>query len=144
MIKTYRGILVDGGQDRIYLKTNKGDIGYRIVKLQIIRKAPTGSIDHVVKVFKNKQSSVPSSSATIDLTDGDVLAVAALSGTAFGEYDTTIVFDKEVFNQDIYVTHTDNDGSDDCNYYIELEQVTLNDNESTMATLQSLRQIAER
>ena len=71
------------------------------------------------------QTSVPSSSATIDLRDANMLAVAALSGTAFGEYYVTIIFDNQLFNRDIYVTHTDNDGSEGCNYYIELEEVKL-------------------
>lgn len=138
-IKTFRGLLADGAEDRIRLRTKDGSTGYRIVKLQIIRETPTASTDHMVKIFKVAQTSVPTSSATIDLSDNTLLAVSTLSGTAFGEYYTTIISDQEVFNQDIYVTHTDNDGSEGMNYYIELEQVPLSDNESAMAILKSLR-----
>jgi len=141
MIKTFRGLIVDGGQDTIALHTNNGETGYRIVKLQIIREKPTASTDHMVKVYKVTQASVPSSAATIDLSDNTLLAVAALSGTAFGEYYTTIVSDQEVFNQDIYVTHTDNDGGEAINYYLELEQVKLDLNESTVATLKDIRNL---
>jgi len=140
MIKTFRGVLTDGGQDQIRLSTIKGKVGYRITKFQILRQVPTGSIDHVVKIFKEKQTTVPTSSATIDLTDSSLLAVAALSGTAFGEYDTTIIFDHETVNQDIFVTHTDNDGGDACNYYIELEVIPLDDAGAEYTTLKDMRQ----
>ena len=139
MIKTYRGILDDGGQDKIRLSTKKGKVGYKIVKFQIIRHAQTASIDHVVKIFKVEQSSVPSGSATIDLADGNMLGVVALSGTAFGEINTTIIFEQEIFNQDVYITHTDNDGSDACNYYLELETVSLSDNATLVSTLRDVR-----
>jgi len=139
MIKTFRGLLADGAQDRIRLSTIKGKVGYRVTKFQILRQVPTSSIDHVVKIFNEKQTTVPTSSATIDLTDSTLLAVAALSGTAFGEYDTTIIFDNEIFNQDIFVTHTDNDGSDACNYYIELEVITLTEQGAEYTTIKDLR-----
>jgi len=139
MIKTYRGILADGGQERIMLSTKKGKIGYRIVKFQIIRHAQTASIDHVVKIFRTKQASVPTGSATIDLADGNMLGIVALSGTAFGEINTTIIFEQEIFNQDIYITHTDNDGGDACNYYLELETINLTDNATLVSTLKDIR-----
>jgi len=139
MIKTFRGLLADGGQDKIRLSTIKGKVGYRVIKFQIIREKPTASTDHMVKIFKDKQTSVPVSSATIDLTDADMLAVAALSGTAFGEYYTTILFDQEIINQDIFVTHTDNDGSEGINYYIELEVIPLDDAGAEYTTLKDMR-----
>jgi len=51
----------------------------------------------------------------------------------------TIIFDHEIFNQDIYVTHWSDSGADACNYYIELEQVKLSVDESTVATLKDIR-----
>ena len=142
MIKTYRGILADGGQDKINLKTLKGDIGYKINKFQIIGKEP-GQQDqeHTVKIYKLKQSTIDNA---IDFSDGDLLGagyIAEDAGQAYPLY-TIIIFDKEIFNQDIYITHQDTTGAQPCNYYIELEQVKLNENESTMATLQSLRRLA--
>jgi hypothetical protein len=148
MIKTYRGTLADGGQDKIRLKTNKGDLGYRIKKFQIIPNL-TGAINAelVCKLFKNLQTTID---AEVNFTDGDLLGVAYYkihqdSSTGSNEvgYPKAIMFDKVVFNQDIYVTAVDAHGSSITNYYLELEQIKLNDNESSMATLQSLRQVAE-
>ena len=144
MIKTYKGILADGGQDHIRIKTNKGDVGYKIHKFQIIGKEP-GQQDqeHTVKIYKTKQSTIDNA---IDFSDGDLLGTAYIAedaGQAYPLY-TIIIFDQEIFNQDIFITHQDTTGAQPCNYYLELEQVMLNDNESAMATLQSLRRVAER
>jgi len=139
VVKTYRGLLENAGQDRIRLSTIKGKVGYRIVKLQIVRESPTASIDHVVKLLKEEETTVPTGGAKINLTDGNLLAVASLSGTAFGEFVTTIIFDREIFNQDIFVTHTDNDASDPCNYYIELEVIPLDDAGAEYTTLKDIR-----
>ena len=51
MIKSYKGSLPDGGQDRIRLATIKGKVGYRIVKFQIIAEEPFGGAnsEHLVK-----------------------------------------------------------------------------------------------
>jgi len=32
VVKTFRGLLADGGQDRIRLSTIKGKVGYKIAK----------------------------------------------------------------------------------------------------------------
>ena len=144
MIKTYRGMLDDGGQDKIALKTLKGEIGYKIVKFELFPHFPgTADYEAVVKIYKLKQSSVPTSSATVNFTDSDTLGVTLYTGTSTtAPSSITTIFDQEIFNQDIYITHTANSGSAAINYYLELEQVKLNDNESTMATLQSLRRFA--
>jgi len=102
-----------------------------------------GSSEHVVKLFKLKQTAP---TATVDFTDGDLLAAGITANTSSGYLlgsNPVIIFDQEIFNQDVYMTHKDNGATSGCNYYLELEQVTLNENQSTMATLQSLRQIAE-
>ena len=139
VVKTFRGLLLDGGQDRIRLSTIKGKVGYRIIKLQIIRESQTASIDHVVKVLREEDASVPAAGAKINLSDNKLLAVAAISGTAQGEIYTTIIFDREIFNQDIFVTHTDNDGNDACNYYVELEVIPLDDAGAEYTTLKDMR-----
>jgi len=55
-----------------------------------------------------------------------------------------VIFDNEVFNQDIYITYTDNGGgsNEDINYYIELEQIKLDLSENTVATLKDIRNAA--
>jgi len=148
MIKTYRGALADGGQDQIRLRTNRGDIGYRIRKFQVIAQAPgTVNVEAVVKVYKVKQATA-AIDGTINFTDGDLLAATYYTGQDNHAYLESvigpIIFDQEIFNQDIYITSVDVDSATSMNYYLELEQVKLNDNESTMATLQSLRTVASK
>lgn len=144
MIKTYRGQLIDGGQDQIRLKTNRGDIGYRITKFQIITKTPgTDTVEGVCKIYRLLQSTID---GIVNFTDGDLLAVAEYHKEQNEAYPlgTNIIFDQAIFNQDIYVTWAENGGGTgpSMNYYLELEQLKLNENESTMATLQSLRRLA--
>ena len=52
---------------------------------------------------------------------------------------TDVVFDHVVFNQDVFINLTDNEGTGICNYYLELEQVKLDVNEATVATLKDMR-----
>jgi len=150
MIKTYRGSLDDGAEVKIRLKTNKGDIGYRIVKFQLMGHNPgdasSGSYEHVVQIFKTRQvTSSVAASATIDFEDGELLAAGLCFSNTSPHYNDTqsIVFDNEIFNQDIYITHVDEDAATPVNYYLELEQIKLSENQTTMATLQSIRMIAE-
>ena len=52
------------------------------------------------------------------------------------------IFDNMTFNQDIYVTYKDDETAGKfINYYIELEQVKLDLNENTVATLKDIRNI---
>jgi hypothetical protein len=139
-IKTFRGQLADGTQDKINLRTNKGKMGYRIVKFQCIPGAPGQGTDveAVVKVYKNPPASIDE---TVNFEDLDLLAVIYYQDEATQHNPTSIdvIFDREVFNQNIFITYESFSGSQAMNYYLELEQVPLGDNESTMATLQSIR-----
>ena len=143
MIKTYRGHLLNDGQDKINLKTNKGAIGYKIKNFQVMGPDANTNVEHVVKIYKLFQSTV---TTDIDFTDGDLLAAAIINDTNDPHYipQPVVIFDQEIFNQDIYITSKGHDNTTDINYYLELEQIKLNENQSTVATLQSLRQIAER
>jgi len=140
MIKTFRGLLADGAQDQIRLSTKHGKVGYKIVKFQIIGYNP-GNKDQesIVKIFKIKQSSI---TGTVDFNDGNMLAAAywAIYATANTEgVGGPIIFEQEVFNQDIFVTHKDNNTGESCNYYLELEVMNLSDNEATVSTLMDIR-----
>ena len=142
VVKTYRGLLADGGQDHIRLGTIKGKVGYRIVKFQIINDAPgTGDFESIVKIYKISQTAVD---GEVDFSDNTMIAAGFLEGsTSVTSTDgIVIVFDNEIFNQDIYITHTDIEGSAAVNYYIELEQVSLDLNENTVATLKDIRILA--
>jgi len=141
MIKTFRGLLADGGQDQIRLQTIKGKVGYRIVKMAIIGNEPGAkSQESLVKIFKTNQTTLTD---LVDFSDGDLLAVAYWSihpDPQYGEGLTgPIIFDTEIFNQDIYVSHTDVNTGESCNYYIELEVVDLSDMGAEYTTLKDIR-----
>ena len=137
-------MLADGAQDTILLSTQKGEAGYRIVKFQIIKVKP-GDVaqESVVQIWKVQQATVPTSTATIDFNSQTLLGAAigmygGISGntTPFLE---SIVFDKEIINQDIYITHTDNENAESINYYLELEQMKLSEQEAMVATIMNIR-----
>jgi len=142
MIKTFRGLLADAGQDRIRLQTIKGKVGYKIVKFEIIAWKPVNVNNaSVAMIWKKEQATVPADSPEINFTDSDLLAAALLTDNASLSYpaSTIIVFDQEMFNQDIYITHTDQEGTASLNYYIELEVVPLDDAGAEYTTLKDMR-----
>jgi len=143
MIKTFRGLLASGGTDTILLHTNNGAIGYRIVKFEILTPNPgTTDYEHIMKIWK---TSGEAADETIDFSDNKLLAAAFSEGQGTSQDSgntLSVIFDKEIFNQDIFVTQIDTKGGDTaCNYYIELEQVKLNLDENTVATLKDIRNI---
>jgi len=143
MIKTFRGLMADLTQDTIVLHTNDGSTGYRIVKFQIIGNEPGNkSQEALMKIYKVSQSSVD---GIVDFSDNTLLAVgywAIHPDPQYGESNQpAIIFDGEIFNQDIYITYKDINTGELCNYYLELEQVKLDLNESTVATLKDIRNV---
>jgi len=143
-IKTYKGIIPDGDQIKLRLKTRTGSKGYRIVKFQGISNTPgTADSESTMMVWKEKQTSVSTSTATVDFSDQQLLGVLYYVDEASdttGPVDT-IIFDREIFNQDIYITHTATTGSTSMNFYLELEQVKLRDSENEYVTLKDLKQV---
>jgi len=142
VVKTFRGLLADGGQDRIRLSTIKGKVGYRIVKFQAFPNLPgTSDIESTLMMWKTKQVTVSTSTATVDFTDSDLLAALYYPESSSVSYAgmPTVVFDTEIFNQDIYITHTETDQSNAINYYIELEVIPLDDMSAEYTTVKDLR-----
>jgi len=149
MIKTFRGLIPDQGQDRIPLSSKDGSVGYRIVKLVLfpvfIGSTVAGSeYESLVQVYKTPQATP--SGITTDFSEPTLLAAATYFSEVSGSpayvigSNTDIFFDNEVFNQDIYIIHENFHGDDAAiNYYIELEQFRLSDNENTVATLKDIR-----
>ena len=139
MIKTFRGLLLDGAEDKIRLSTKKGKIGYKIIKFQVIPNEP-GAVSYESVVTVNKVTFAPL--LTIDLSDANILAVAYWSGSAVPsqpQESSVIVFEQEIFNQDIYIGHNGTDAGMTMNYYIELEPITLTDNAAAVSTLRDIR-----
>jgi hypothetical protein len=134
-IKTYRDLLSDGEQLTIPLhSTGKG---FKIKHFEIMSNLPTsgGHKEHVVQVWKVKQTSVPTTApAPIDFSNQALLAAAWTLTSDSPAYASSqsVMFDREIINQNIYVTHTDTDGTDTCNFYLELEEITMNDAESAV------------
>ena len=135
-IISYRGLLADDAQDIINLHTNNGKTGYKIVKLQVIGIDPrTVNAEQMLKIYKVSQTTITS---TVNFNDPTLLACAYYESenTTAASTDTSIIFDNEIFNQDIYVT---NYGSSSTNYYIELEQVDLTEDQALVAIIKNLR-----
>ena len=128
-IKSFRGLLADESQETIRLSTNDGMTGYRIVKFQIIAEKPSQQDqESFMKIYKVPQTTVTSE---IDFTDPTLLAAAIWTGnTNLDTYPIgqVVIFDEEIFNQDIYITHEERRDVGRCNYYIELELIKLNKN----------------
>tara|TARA_R100000654_G_scaffold34485_1_gene59881 strand:- start:11 stop:457 length:447 start_codon:yes stop_codon:yes gene_type:complete len=141
-IKSFRGKLANSTEDTIHLHTNDGSTGYRMTKFQVIPTDPfTGNSEYVCKVYTISQSSYTSS---IDFSDNTLLAAAAVNDTAgWGGNlpDDNVIFDNITFNQDIYISLKNASGTNGLNYHIELEQVKLDLNENTVATLKDIRNI---
>jgi hypothetical protein len=144
-IKSFRGKIAGTTgkeQDIISLHTNDGSTGYRIKKFQVMPEDPfTGNTEYVCKIYSVSQTTFDT---VVDFSDNTLLAVAAVNDTGgWGGNlpDDNVVFDNMTFNQDIYISMKHVSGSDALNYYIELEQIKLNLNENTVATLRDIRNI---
>ena len=141
-IKTFRGLMDDGAIDVITLHTNNGSTGYRIKKLQVIPYSPSDKAPEAILKIYSVTQSLPTT-AKIDLSDQTLLAAAFYNqdASAANIASEVIIVDNMTFNQDIYITYIDdNTGSAaKMNYYIELEQVKLDLNENTVATLKDIR-----
>lgn len=139
MIKTYRGQLADAGIDRIRLQTIKGKVGYKIIKFQAMPRNFNVADEYNLTIWK----SPPTLATTFDFTDSDLLAAAYFeddASAASGSETGTIIFDNEVFNQDIYIG-LKSQSANKCNYYIELEVIPLDDQGAEYTTLKDMRRV---
>tara|TARA_Y100000004_G_scaffold191407_1_gene250167 strand:- start:53 stop:502 length:450 start_codon:yes stop_codon:yes gene_type:complete len=145
-IKSFRGKLADEATETIVLHTNNGSIGYRIKKFELMLNTPGASTqESIVKIFSIPQYGSPD--GVIDFSDNTLLAAGYYEYNSGSSVITTpyqIVFDSEIFNQDIYITHKDLEAGESINYYIELEQIKLDLNENTVATLKDIKNVASQ
>ena len=137
MIKTFRGKIVKGGQDTIVLHTNDGSTGYRIVKFQAMGTTEDENYESTLQVW----SVATTPTTNVDFSNNELLAAILYGDNNQAGYAAfqTVIFDKMIFNQDIYVTFESASSSADMNYYLELEQIKLDLSESTVATLKNIR-----
>jgi len=140
-IKSYRGLMTDQTIDTISLHTNDGSTGYKIVKFQIFPNNFNTTDEYNIKIYLIRQITT---TMTHDFADQTLLASAYFENAAGvgseGTFHNTVVFDNMTFNQDIFITLGSQSGAS-CNYYIELEQVKLDLNENTLATLKDIRNV---
>jgi len=124
-VHSFRGLLADGDQRKIRIQGPVGAIAWRISKLEAMGATP-GSVtaESVIKIYREEQSSI---TGGVDFTENELLGVALWhksSGDAYNPTDN-VIFDNALFSRNIYVTHFNLDGSEKCNYYIELEEVKV-------------------
>jgi len=144
-IISFRGLMQSGDIETLRMSTNKGLIGYRITKFQLFPHKP-GSQDaeDVMKIYKTPQSTADN---VVDFSDQRLIAASFLTAGASiaYSYSEAVVFDLEKVNQDLYITYTDTNSADkQCNYYIEMEQMALNIDEQTVATLKDIRNVGSQ
>jgi len=136
---SFRGLLDNNGQDTINLHTNDGKTGYVIKKFEALSRYPSGSsVESVIKIYSVPQTDT-STFNTIEFTDQTLLAALFYEGNSNDYYTSQIItiFDNVKVNQDIYVTCTSTDGK--MNYYIELEQMDLTEDQALVAIVKNLR-----
>lgn len=143
MIKTFRGLLAHAQQDKIRIATTDGRTGYRIIKFQLmphVYGAGSGELESIVKIYKALQT-VPTE--IIDFSDLTLLGAAIINNnTAADDVPTvlTTVFDREIFNQDLYITHQNQHGdAASVSYYFELEQIKLSSAQAELLIVKDLR-----
>jgi len=140
VVKTFRGQLADGSTDRIRLQTIKGKVGYRIVKFQLLGESGNTAMEGTVQIFKVNHATMPEE---INFSDNTLLAAAIIqqsTSTQGSAYDA-VIFDNEIFNQDIFVFHDEKSAGsgNPVNYYLELEVIPLDDAGAEYTTLKDLR-----
>jgi len=137
-IKSFRGLMADGAIEKVHLQTIDGTIGYKIVKLQVMSNTDV-DVESTLKVYSVIQTTATSDT---DFSDNTLLAAAHYSqhysGGSYPE-DQVITFDNTVFNQDIYITLKGHSYTAALNYYLELEQVTLDGTATAVATLKNIK-----
>jgi len=141
--KSFRGQIANDGLETITLHTNNGSTGYKIKKFEVMPKQPEGATEEAtMQIFSTIISATGAAgSGEIDFSNQELLGAAFYSGSATATTnpeDSIVIFDTETFNQDIYLTCK---SSNNMNYHIELEQIKLDLNQNTVATLKDIRNI---
>jgi len=142
-IVTFQGKLNIDQEKELFLRTQNGKTGYKIIKFQIISTTP--GVDSHELVGKITSAPDPNVGPTIDLSNSEVLAVAYHTdlGNANVATSDSIIIDNQVINQNIFVQigNANPSVTIPANYYIKLEKMVLSDLQSTQITLKNLRTI---
>jgi len=126
-VHSFRGLLIDGGEDEIHLERSNVNLAYRIVKFETINKNPGAElIEGVSKIYTEEVAS-GDIDGVVDFTDQNLLGVnyhIDNDSTAYSS-SQTVIFDNRLFSRNIYVTFKDVSTGQSMNYYIELEEVPV-------------------
>jgi len=140
---SFRGLLADGGQDKIRIEGATGKIAWRITKFEVLSGAPMlNDLISIVSIWREKQASI--TATTIDFTIEELLAVGLwMDGDALTESATFhTIFDNALFSRNIYITNVDAAGSGSINYYIELEEVKVSQAGMAQLAVATARRLA--
>ena len=141
-IKSFRGQLTHNIEQSIKLSTNNGSTGYRIVKFELAPILLNTEQANTVKITTILDSAARD---TVDFSKQILLAAGHFiqdDSVNNQPNSMTTIFDNTIFNQDIFISNHDRQGGNvGINYYFELEQIKLDLNENTVATLKDIRNI---
>jgi len=146
-VHSFRGLLVDGGQDKISIQGSVGAIAWRITKFELIGYNPSATANEsTVKVWREEQGVDDGSGDPykfIDFQDNELLAAAYYSGAAANSQpqDVSVIFDNALFSRNIYLTHFDGSANVAINYYIELEEVKVGKSGMAQLALAAARRV---
>jgi len=143
-VHSFRGLLETGGQNKIDIEGSVGAIAWRITKFQLMESAPgTTTVEHTVKIYREEQASLV---ATVDFRDNELLAAAILQAAESGAKVPIpiVIFDNQLFVRNLYVSLVNTVGGDPCNYYIELEEVTVSAAGKAQLALAAARRTGDR
>ena len=128
-VHSFRGLLASGEQRKIRIQGPVGAIAWRINKLEGFPNTPgVNDYESTIFVWREEQDSVSASSSIVDYDDDELLATlydATSATTAYASRGLIVVFDNALFSRNIFVGHTNTNGANAYNYYIELEEVKV-------------------
>jgi len=132
--------MADGDEHTVSLHTNNGKTGYKVVKFNVMPNEPFNKIqESVLKMYKIPQGTPD---GKVDFSDGTLVAAGIFKGadsTGTPQTTTEVFFDNEIINQDLYLTCYDAATGEKLNYYFELEQINLSEDQALAAIVKNLR-----
>jgi len=126
---SFKGLLVDGGQQKIRIQDSVGAIAWRITKFQVMQTEPgQATVEHTLKIYREEQTTIDNA---VNFADDELLGMAYYTTSQYPESSSggynTVIFDNALFVRNIWVTHEDTQATPgaSANYYIELEEVKV-------------------
>jgi len=123
---SFRGLLEDGGQQRIRIQGSVGAIAWRITKFQAMGLNENQTYETSLMIFREFQDTL---TTEVNFDDDELLGALLYGDTgSSGTYVSrpAVIFDNALFVRNIYITHSSIAGDHVAlNYYLELEEVKV-------------------